>query len=261
MINQAYELISKKVETSLIAQGYSKVGVTNNDSSEMVSLYTSETVAYSVVYYKRKKHMVLESCGMTEDGPDNEWKTLSTWMFDEEKDTLKEADSIANDFADAISAPSRIKAVKNVKKKKKEDEGNADPLFLAKRFLNLYPEIREEIKNEEDCYYPFRGVTFTKASVVPRVNQTLNSGRIDEVKKIANILNAQYDAGDRDTRAIITIVILNGIDTEKNEEVLKEYLSENLQKAFKAAKKYKGKIVKPEKKKAPKKTMAERLGQ
>ncbi len=261
MINQAFELVSKKVEDTLVGQGYSKVGVTNQDSTEMVTLFTSEGVAYSVVYYKRKKHMVLESCGMTEEGPDNDWRTLATWIFDPENDTLKEAESIANDFVDALSAPSKIKAAKNVKKKKKEDDGNADPLFFAKRFLSMFPEIREEIKYEEDGYYPFRGVTFTKASIVPRINSLLRSGTKDEIKKLANILNAQYDAGDKDTRAIITIVVLNGIDDEKSVNKLEEYLSDHLKKSYKAAKKFKGKTVKPEKRKSPKKTMAERLGQ
>ena len=94
MIEKAFEIISSKVEKALTARGFARVGVTNVDSSEIVSLFTSEAVAYSVVYYKRKKHMVLETCAMTDDGPDNDWKTLSTWMFDPERDTEKEAESI-----------------------------------------------------------------------------------------------------------------------------------------------------------------------
>ena len=261
MINQAFELISKKVETTLATQGFEKVGVTNKDSSEIVSLFTSEDLAYSVVYYVRKKHMVLESCGMTEEGPDNEWKTLATWMFDPNQDTIKEAESIGNDFVSVLAEPQKVKTIKNVKKKKKDDEGNADPLFLAKRFLNLFPEIKDEIKNEEDCYYPFRGVTFAKASIVPKVNALLETGTKDEIKKLATILNAQYDAGDKDTRAIITIVVLNGIEKEESVLKLQEEMSDSLKKAFKPARKYKGKKVKPEKKKAPKITMAERLSQ
>ena len=117
MIEKAFEIISSKVEKALTARGFVRVGVTNVDSSEIVSLFTSEAVAYSVVYYKRKKHMVLETCAMTDDGPDNDWKTLSTWMFDPERDTEKEAESIGNDFVQSISAPTREKAVRSAKKK------------------------------------------------------------------------------------------------------------------------------------------------
>lgn len=261
MIEKAFEIISSKVEKALTARGFARVGVTNVDSSEIVSLFTSEAVAYSVVYYKRKKHMVLETCAMTDDGPDNDWKTLSTWMFDPERDTEKEAESIGNDFVQSISAPTREKAMRSAKKKKKEDEGNANPLFFSKRLVNVFPELKEEIKAEEDGYDPFRGVTFARASIVPKVNALLQDGSKEDVAKLGAILSAQYDAGDMDTRSIITIVVLNGVSDKEKEERLQPELSEALLKAWGYAKRFKGKKVKPEKKKKPKKTLAERLGQ
>lgn len=261
MINKAFELITGKVEAALSTQGYERVGVANQAGDEMVSLFTSEAVAYSVVYYKKKKHMVLETCAMTDEGPDNDWKTLATWMFDPDTDTMKEAESIANDFDSIVAAPTRIRTVKAAKKKKKDDEGNADPLFFAKRLVNVFPELKEEIRNEEDCYYPFRGATFTRASVVPKVNALLARGNKQEIDKLSSILSAQYDAGDMDTRSIITIIVLNSIDSPEKEAVLFDKLSPALQKAWKAAKRFKGKKVAPEKKKKPKMTMAERLGQ
>ena len=71
---------------ALLAQGFSKQKVSGNDN-EMVSLFTSDTVAYSVVYFKDKMHMVMRQCAMTDEGPDNDWKTLATWMFDPDNDT------------------------------------------------------------------------------------------------------------------------------------------------------------------------------
>ena len=162
------------------------------------------------------------------------------------------------DFCDAISAPSAVKKLKQAKKTKKSDDGNADPLFLSKRFLTLFPDMKDEIRDEQDCYYPFRGVTFAKASIVPRVNKLVYEGKAGELKKLGNILNAQYTNGDVDTRSIITIVILNGIP-EVDEAKIEEYLSDNLKKAFQHAKKYRNKVVKPEKEKKKKKTIAQRL--
>ena len=69
-------------------------------------------------YIKDKKHMTMRQCAMTEDGPDNEWKILATWMFNPEEDTQKEADSIANDFVENCSSAVAIKKVKNAKKNK-----------------------------------------------------------------------------------------------------------------------------------------------
>lgn len=259
MLKEAFENIADKVEESLKSRGFTRVKIASTDENELAALYTSESVAYSVIYDSERMHMLLRECPMTDDGPDNEWKTLSTWMFDPDHDTMKEANSIGNDFCDAISAPAAVKRVKQTKKTKKSDEGNADPLFLSKRFLTIYPEMKDEIREEQEGYYPFRGVTFTKEHIVPRVNQTVKEGRAADLKKLGGILNAQYVNGDADTRSIITIVILNGIPAS-DEAKIEEYLSDDLKKAFKFAKKFRGKTVKPEKEKKKKTTtLAQRL--
>ena len=258
MLNEAFNLISEKVEEALKPQGFTKVKISSTDENELVSMFTSENMAYSVIYYKDNMRTLLREGGMTDDGPDNKWKTLATWLFDPEHDTMKEANSIANDFCDALSAPSAVKKAKQAKKTKKSEDGNADPLFLAKRFITLFPDIQDEIREEQDCYYPFRGVTFTRASVVPRVNKLVREGKAGELKKLGSILSAQYTNGDADTRSIITIVILNSIP-EEDESKIEEHLSDALKKAFTYAKKYRNKTVKPEKEKKPKKTIAQRL--
>ncbi len=258
-IKTAFNSISDRVEAVLVEQGFTKEKVSGNDN-EMVSLFTSDAVAYSVVYLKDKMHMVFRSCTMTEDGPDNEWKDLATWLFDPAVDTQKEATSIANDFVENCSSVVALKRVKNTKKKKKKEDGNgnADPLFLAKRFVTFFPELKDEIKREEDCYYPFRGVTFTRASIVPRVCDYVKTCNKNNLEKLCNVLNAQYVNGDADTRSIITIVILNSMPLDKYEQI-NEYLSPELQKAWKYAIKFKDKKVKPAKPKKKKVSMAERL--
>lgn len=258
-IKVAFKSITDKVSHVLYEQGFAQQKIKGSDN-ELVSLFTSEAIAYSVVYIIDKKHISMRSCAMTEDGPDNEWKILATWMFDPEQDGQKEADSIANDFIENCSSTVAIKRMKNAKKKKKKsgDEGNADPLFLAKRFVTFFPELKEEIVNEEDCYYPFRGVTFTKNSIVSKVNDLIIKGNKTQIEKICQLLSTQYSNGDVDTRSIITIVILNNTPEEKFEAIY-DNLSEELQKAWKAALKFKGKKVKPEKPKKKRTSMIERL--
>ena len=259
-INDAFSAICKKVEEPLAAQGFSKASAGSTDANEMVALFVSENLAYSVVYYTDKMHMVMRECGMTDSGPDNDWKTLATWMFDPEVDTMKEANSIGNDFVEAISAPKAIKKAKTAKKTKakKDDEGSADPYFLAKRFVTFFPELKEEIKQEEDCYDPFRSVTFFRASVLPKIKDYVNGASDNDLKKLVSLLSAQYNNGDADTRAIITFVILNSLD-EKYDDKLMEFMSDDLKTAFKASRKFRGKTFKPEKVKPQKKTIVQRL--
>ena len=245
MIKKAFNIVCDKVSAVLEAQGYKKNKVNNTNDNEMVALFTGENVAYSVIYYIDKMHMVMRSCAMTDDGPDNEWKTMATWMFNPETDTEKEASSIGNDFAEAVSSPVNVKRVKQTKKKKSE-EGSADPIFLYKRLVKLFPDLKVEIKEEEDTYYPFRAVTFCREKVVPKVNAMIKLGVKADITKLMGILSAQYTNGDPDTRAIVTIVILNSID-DQYKDIITPLMSDELAKAYKNALKFKGKKVKPEK--------------
>lgn len=261
MINKAFTIVCNKVQQALEPQGFKKNKVESSSSNEMVALFTGESVAYSVVYYVDKMHMVMRSCTMTDEGPDNEWKTMATWMFNPETDAEKEAYSIGNDFAEAIGTPSNMKRISQTKKKKvKNEEGTSDPVFLMKRFVKFFPELQEEIRREEETYDSFRAVTFTKEHVVSKINDFVGRKPKGDVSKLMGVLSAQYLKGDPDTRAIITIVILNSID-DKHMDTIMPMLSDELAKAYKCGHKYKGKKVKPEK--APKKVFStgERLGQ
>ncbi|MBE6737799.1 MAG: hypothetical protein E7566_03990 [Ruminococcaceae bacterium] len=251
---KSFDVIVGKVAEPLTSQNFKREKTANTDK-EIIALFTGEAVAYSVIYFIDKKHMVLRSCAMTEDGPDNEWNTMATWMFDPETDGLKEAESIGNDFYDAVSATAVVKRVKQAKKKK-SDEGNADPLFLAKRFVTFFPELKDVIKEERESYEEFRGVYFIRTYVLEKFNALISRGAKGEMNKMAQMISTQYANGDMDTRSIITIVILNSIE-EKNVEKFMPLLSEELQKAWSYALKIKGKKIKPEK---PQKSIANYSG-
>ena len=219
---KAFDYIVGKVEEELVKQNYTKQKVVAENDNELVSLFTSASLAYSVVYYKDKEQMVLRSCTMTDEGPDNEWKTLATWLYDETVGTQKDADSIANDFIEGVSGT------------------------LAKRFVTYFPELREEIKNEEDCYFPFRGATFAKEHIAPKIPMYIKRANKNEIEKFANVFNVQYNNGDVDTRAIITIVLLNSLD-DAEYNALYEHFNDELKVAALNARAFKGKTVKPEK--------------
>ena len=256
---KAFDLITSKVEEELKKSGYTREKVASDNDNELVALFTSTNVAYSVLYTIDKQQMLLRTCAMTEEGPDNEWRTLSTWLYDDVVSTQKDAESIANDFIEGVSGTVAIKRAKQVqKKKKKSDDGSADPKFLAKRFVTYFPELKDEIKNEEDCYYPFRGATFAKEHIAPRVADYIKRANNKETEKFANVFNVQYGNGDRDTRAVITIVILNSLEDEEFYKV-SEFFNDDLEKAAKAARKYKGKEVKPEVPKKPRKSIGSTL--
>ncbi|MBR2715631.1 MAG: hypothetical protein IKB73_05440 [Ruminococcus sp.] len=251
MINKAFTVVCNRVTAVLESQGFAKNKVNKTDENELVALYTGENVAYTVVYYKDKMHMVMRSCTMTDDGPDNEWKTIATWMFDPATDTEKEAASIGNDFAEALNSTTNVKRVKKTIKKKSK-ESAADAMALYRRIAVLTPDLRYDMKEEEENYEKFRVVTFAREHVVSRVDEIIRRGVKKDITKFVSIIEELYKDGDPDVRSIITIVLLSNID-DKNRETLSSYLSPELLTASKCALKYKGKKVKPEK--APKRMM------
>ena len=243
---KAFDHITERVGDELEKTGFTRQKVASGDENELAALFTGENVAYSVVYVKDRQQMLLKTCPMTDEGPDNDWKTLSTWLYDDSVSTQKDADSIASDFIDGVTGSVAIKRAKQSKsKKKKSDDGNADPKFLAKRFITVFPELREEIQMEEDCYYPFRGATFAKEHIAPKLTPYIRQANSKELEKLGGIFSTQYGNGDVDTRAVITVVLLNSLD-DSDYEKFAEYLNEETAKASKFARKYKNKEVKPE---------------
>ena len=252
------DTITERVAEVLEPKGYQKQNVETD--KDYAALFTGESNAYMVVYNAKKQLTALKVCGMDDGQPDNQWKSISTWIFNPETDGNKEINSIVNDFTDFLAGGKPKITNKGKKKNKNSDDGNADPKFFCKRMVNVFPQLKEEIWAEEDGYDPFRGVTFTEEHIVPKVSQLMQTGNKQDIQKLANILNTQYSAGDLSTRSIITIVVLNSIKPE-DEEKIEEYLSEDLAKAWKFARPYRTKKVKPEKVKPIKPSMMERLGE
>ena len=56
-INKAFEIITGKVEGLLLAKGYKKQNVAESDK-ELTALYTSDDMAYSIVYYLIKREFL-----------------------------------------------------------------------------------------------------------------------------------------------------------------------------------------------------------
>ena len=170
-LERAFEIITGRVERLLLARGYKKQSVAPSEK-ELTALYTGE-IAYSIVYYFDKKRVLLRSCSMEDGEPDNTWKTVATWLFDPETDTARDAENIAEDFAETIRGPKQT-AVQKQKKNKKEGENTSDPLFFANRMVTYFPELRDEIAYEKAHYESFRGITFADEKIMPKFVEYVN---------------------------------------------------------------------------------------
>ncbi len=251
MENKAFELIADKVEEALAEQGFKRQEKLETEEHGDYVLYLGDAVAYSVYYDNERKRFELRTCPLEKEAPTNKWKGLSMWLYDPENDTVKDAESIMTDFVETIQGPKRVAVVQQqAKKKKKDEESTNDPIFFFNRMVGVFPELKEEMNQERITYGQVRPVTFAREKLLPKMEALAKSYPNSEpFDRMCTLLNDMYQSGDMDVRSIITIVLLNGFGDETALEKVSEKFSEDLAKSYKHAKKYKGKTVKPEKKK------------
>ena len=256
-INKAFEIIASRVEAVLLQKGFEKHSVPDTNNEKTV-LYTG-SVAYSIVYYYNKKRVVLRSCAMDGDEPDNAWKTVATWLFDEDVDGQREAVNIGDDFAETIIGPKQIAVQK--RKKARDENGDIinDPLFFSNRMIAYFPDLKDDIAYEKAHYTSFRGITFADEKILPRFREYVKTSNKRDIEKLSKSMGELYDAGDLDVKGIITYILLNSIESdEKFEEFIAGFTPE-LKKIARASRDLRGKKIKPEKPKKPKKYMTDTL--
>lgn len=257
-IIQAFDIITKKVEDVILQKNFTRQPVADSDN-EITALYTGIEIAYNIVYYKDKKRVVMRSCEMIEDEPDNTWKTIATWLFDPDCDGVKEAENIGNDFVETIKGPKQTAIQQNQRKKKKDNDGNVDSLFFANRMATYFPELRADIAYEKAHYASFRGITFSEEKIVPKFKDFIMLANDKDISKLSQSLGDIYSAGDLDVKGIITYIMLNSVDDNKKFNQLIENFKDSDKKVAVEARKLRGKKIKPEKIKKQNRYIADTL--
>lgn len=213
-----------------------------------------DSVNYSVKYDEDRKVIVLENVDSENSSE------LASWLLDDLKFTQKDVALISKDFIETMAGKDKKNIKQSKKKNKSSDESNITGLFFANRMVNIFPELKEEIQNEKAEYAEFRSANFAVEHILPKV-QKLSENLSDKSKlsKFGKLLSDLYKNGTLDTRSIITMGILNSIKGENAVKNLKSVFSEEMNKAWDAALKYKNKKVAPEKQKTKKSFLSRAL--
>lgn len=249
LLQEAFDLIVGKMQAELESNNFQKIQ-DGAPSGGKPAIFVGENVAYAMHYNVKVKRFDLKMASVEDGKPGDEWKNLSQWLFDGENDTLRDAESIGNDFADTVAVNKKkakaAPAKQQRSKKDKNGDRTADPIFFFNRLSAVFPEMKfslQAMKNEYDGVLP---VNYAKEAVVPLVKHLVEETE-DEGKmtKMVEVFNSCYKSGSLDVKGIITIVILNSLEKEGFER-LQDYMSDELKKAAKYGWKMRGKTVKPE---------------
>lgn len=257
MENKSFEIIVKRVGSVLEGKGFKKRNSNFNSKEINEAIFTGQNGSIKVSFNSLKKRVELFVSTDLDVHDQTIWSLNSSWLFDPEVDGEKEAISISNDFIDMLNEGARKKVVQ--KKRKKEDDSNVDPHFFINRLVNFFPYIKADVEAERREYASFRYVTFIKEKVVGEINRLFSGQDNVKIKRFCKLLSDAYENGDKDVRSIVTIIILNSVESEREKNKVMELISDELKKAWVAADKFKYKKVKPEKVKTKKTLMSKML--
>ena len=255
MEQKAFELIQKKLQAALNEQGFGEAVALETDNGRGV-MFTTGEVAYGLFYETKQRRFVLRSATMKTPKEPGDWRQLSMWLFDEGENTMQDAESIANDFLELVQGSKRRELVQTAKKRRKKDEeNNADPQFFLNRLVPVFPELRDEMNEERIVYGQVRTALFAAEKVAPKCENLAKNYKDSEPMK------RMCAAGDMDTRAVIQFGVLNNI---KDEAAINNIIANftdgcDLQKVYKHSRKLIGKNIKPEKEKKKGKKVEARL--
>lgn len=185
---------------------------------------------------------------------DDEYIELQSYFFEPSDDgdsDIREATSVANEFSETLggnlSAPAVPAASRRVNKKER-DTDEASAIYFVNRIPNILPECREPLLQHKEHYEMLLPDNFCAEVVNVAVEKMLSSKKDKKkTEEFFAFINKMYAVGGLDVKSIITMTILNSITGEQRIAQVEEYLSPELAKAWRMARRYIGKEVKPEK--------------
>lgn len=178
---------------------------------ENSAYYKNQNTAIRVVYIEDKTLFELQKCELNEEGvPPEQWNTLSSWLFLPEY-TLKDAKSVANDFADTLMSVFGIKPNAPVNhtalpQKKSDNECNVNS--LTARFLTIFPQFKDVYPKYVTQSGTFLYTKFFSEIGATHLKELLQGDDKRHLEKYFDTLNHHYCLGDLEVRSLVSSVII-----------------------------------------------------
>lgn len=231
---------------------FSVVSSEEKDGSESAILTDGEINA-KIVYAPDVKRFYLFK-GEPDGGADD-FEEVQSYFFEltgDQASDLREAASVANEFSEnfgggapvVVNVPASSRTVS--KKERENDETSA--VYFANRIPSVLPECREPLLQHKEHYEMLLPNKFCDEVVNAAVAKLLSDKKQKQkTEEFFAFLEKMYYSGDLDVKGIITMTILNNITGDERIEYVESLLSADMNKAWRAARRYIGKEVKPEK--------------
>lgn len=231
-INEVFKIIEKQLENTNTELGFKKQSEEENGIT-----FSGEKGAYKVAYDRDNGIMSFECEDEKNQG---EFNTISKSLFDTQSYDERDAKSLANEIEDEIKSLynarkkvdiDKIKMPKAVSRTKaKNGVISYDSDSLANRFGVMFPEAKDDIKENIAKYGEFLPETFFTEIGTKKVIDIIARGNDAECKKLFKMLNEIYEDGTNEVQDIIGVTILGAMKNDKEllataDKYMSEYMS------------------------------------
>lgn len=231
-INEVFRIIEKQLENTNTELGFKKQSEDENGIT-----FSGEKGAYKVAYDRDNGIMSFECEDEKNQG---EFNTISKSLFDTQSYDERDAKSLANEIDDEIKSLynarkkvdiDKIKMPKAVSRTKaKNGVISYDSDSLANRFGVMFPEAKDDIKENIAKYGEFLPETFFTEIGTKKVIDIIARGNDAECKKLFKMLNEIYEDGTNEVQDIIGVTILGAMKNDKEllataDKYMSEYMS------------------------------------
>lgn len=231
-INEVFRIIEKQLENTNTELGFKKQSEDENGIT-----FSGEKGAYKVAYDKDNGIVSFECEDEKNQG---EFNTISKSLFDTQSYDERDAKSLANEIDDEIKSLynarkkvdiDKIKMPKAVSRTKaKNGVISYDSDSLANRFGVMFPETKDDIKENIAKYGEFLPETFFTEIGTKKVIDVIARGNDAECKKLFKMLNEIYEDGTNEVQDIIGVTILGAMKNDKEllataDKYMSEYMS------------------------------------
>lgn len=230
-LKDAFSLIIKGIESTMSDHGFSAVIpeslqkgeppiVTKNGST--VLAYSGKNGSVKIEFFEGKISLACAK-SQAENAVDDDYKTVSTTLFNPEKADNRDIQYLVNDFRDGI-----IEAYgkKNGSKQKlpqpisKSAAKNGSVYYdlntLGSRFVGVYPELKEIYKANIAKYGEFLADDFFINYGNAKFRETVQQNDPQKMKRLFNVLNEVYNDGTNQTQSVIVVTILGSLYDDEN---------------------------------------------
>lgn len=229
-----------------------KVVSSENANGHETAVLTDGKTSAKIVYAPDVNRFYLFK-GAADCGDDG-FEEVQSYFFELTGDNasdLREALSVANEFSEsfdggvqAVTVPSSSRTAS--KKDRENDETSA--VYFVNRIPSVLPECREPLLQHKEHYEMLLPNKFCDEVVTAAVAKVLSDKtQKKKAEELFAFFEKMYYSGDMDVKSIITMTILNSITGEERIAYVEGLLSSDMAKAWRSARRFIGRQVKPEK--------------